>query len=128
MIGKEIPIDKKSDIWDNIKKALIFAAQSAQGKYSLETYLEVLGEYTDQEITEFTSNGYLYGGGEVVFSTKKGDPNVKAVVKMYFLETATKKDKLKKAERLLEKKMFTDEAIAEFEKKGEVAFEINAPA
>ena len=46
---------------------------------------------------------------------------------MYFLETKSGQNKMKKAERYLEKSMFTDEAVDQIEKKGEIAFEINAP-
>ncbi len=127
MIGQEIPVEKRGGIWDAIKSALKFTHQSAQGKYSLETYLEVLGEYTDDEIREFIASGHTYGGGEVVFSTEKSDVSIKAVVKMYFVETATGQNKMKKAERLLEKSMFTDEAVDLIEKKGEIAYQINAP-
>ena len=129
MIGKEIVVENhgKDSIWDAIKNALKFTYQSAQGKYDLNSYLEVLGEYTDKEIKEFIAAGYSYGGGEAVFSTKPGDVSIKAVVKMYFLEKETNKHKMKKAERFLEKSMFVDETISELENKGEVAFEINAP-
>lgn len=127
MIGKEIPIEKKVGIWDSIKKALKYTYQSAQGKYSLETYLEVLGQYTDDEIREFISSGHTYGGGEVVFSAGESEVSIKAVVKMYFVEKSTGKNKMKKAERYLEKSMFTDEAIEQIVRKGDIAFEINAP-
>lgn len=127
MIGKEITVEKRGGMWDAIKSALKFTYQSAQGKYSLETYLEVLGQYTDDEIREFTSSGHSYGGGELVFSTDKSDVSIKAVLKMYFVETSTGKYKMKKAERYLEKSMFTDEAVDQIENKGEMAFEINAP-
>lgn len=127
MIGKEINVEKRSSFWDSIKSALKFTYQSVQGKYSLETYLEVLGQYTDDEIRDFTASGHTYGGGEVVFLTEPSDVSIKAVVKMYFVETSTGQNKMKKAERYLEKTMFTDEAVDQIEKKGEVAFEINAP-
>lgn len=129
MIGKEMAIEgeRRDGFWETIKKALKFASQSSQGKYSLETYLEVLGEYTDQEIIEFIDTENNYGGGEVVFSTSKDDDSIKATVKMVFLEKSTGKIKIKKAERFLEKTMFIDESLDMIEKKGEVAYEILAP-
>ncbi len=127
MIGKEIPVEKRMGFWDAIKSALKFTHQSAQGKYSLETYIEVLGKYTDDEIREFTSKGHKYSGGEAVFTTSASDVSIKAVVKMYFVDGETGQNMMKKAERFLEKTMFTDEAIDLIEKKGELAFEIKAP-
>lgn len=127
MIGKEIKVERHGDIWESIRSALKFAYQSSQGKYSLETYLEVLGEYTDDEIKEFAGKGHSFSGGEVVFSTYKDKDTIKAIIKMYFVETSTGKNKLKKAERDLEKSMFTSEAISTMESKGEIAYEINSP-
>lgn len=127
MIGKEVKKRNESGVWENIKTTLKFTYQSAIGKYSLETYLEVLGEYTDSEIIDFLEKGYTYGGGEVTFLTEKSEDTIKVMVKMYFFERITKKNKLKQAERSLEKNIFTDETIKTLEEKRLVMYEINEP-
>ncbi len=117
----------KTGFWESIKKALKYAFQSAQGKYSLETYLEVMGKFTDDEINQELNKGLKYVGGEVSFYALKSDKDIRAAVELKFFDVDGKKTILKKAERRLEKSIFVDEALDYIEEKGILTFEVSAP-
>ena len=68
--------------WDSLIKSIKFAFQSIQGKCSLETYLDILSRFTDDEINESLDNGQFYGGGEVTFKTTQADSDIKITVEM----------------------------------------------
>ena len=112
-------------IWDSIKDALKYLYQSAKGRYSLESYLDVLGQFTDEEINEALDGGDMYGGGEVTFSYTP--EYILATIEMRFFNSDEMKNRTKKAERKLEPKLFTDEAISTIKEKGTLSFEIKAP-
>lgn len=112
-------------IWDSIKDAFRYLYQSAKGKYSLESYLDVLGQFTDGEINEALDAGDMYGGGEVTFSYTP--EYILTSIEMRFFNSDEMKNKTKKAERKLEPKIFTDEAVSMMKEKGTLSFEIKAP-
>ena len=92
------PVEEKSaGLWEAIKKALKYIKQSAQGKYSLESYLEILGRFTDSQIDEALDCGEMYGGGEVTWSVSKDEPSFQVDVEMKFYSPSEKKTKTEKA-------------------------------
>lgn len=117
----------ETNVWIEIKDAFKYLFQSAKGKYSLEAYLEVLSEFTDGEINTALDNGEIYGGGEVTFLSAVNSNALSVTVEMRFYSDKEKKTKKRKAERDLERKMFTDEALRLLDRNGETTFEIKAP-
>ena len=107
--------------------AFKYLFQSAKGKYSINSYLEVLSEFTDGEINAALDNGEVYGGGEVTFLSIMNSDTLKVSIEMRFYDDSVKKTKTRKAERKLERKMFTSEALSLFDKNGETTFEIKPP-
>ena len=113
-------------IFSEIKNLFKYMFQSAQGKYSLETYLEVLNEFTDPEIISSEENGLEYIGGEVIFLTSKIQSDILITIKLEFQDD-NGDWKLKKAERRVEKSMFTQETINRLNNNQETKFEIEKP-
>lgn len=121
-------VDKDNGtIFSEIKNLFKYMFQSAQGKYSLETYLEVLNEFTDPEIISSEENGLKYIGGEVVFLTTKSQSDILITIKLEFQDD-NGDWKLKKAERRVEKSMFTQETINRLHNNQETKFEIEKPS
>lgn len=109
-----------------IRRSLAYLFQSIRGKYSLETYLESLGEFTDGEIDTAVRSGLVYRGGEAVFQTRPEDRNVQITVSLEFQDPAGAW-KLKKAERAVPKTSFTRETVQRLERAEEMRFEIQEP-
>lgn len=122
--GGQIPQSRPmSQDW---KQAFQHLIQSALGKYTLETYLESLGEFTDSEIRTQVKHGLIYHGGEVSFSADPGTADISATVCLQF-QDRTGQWKQRKAERSLCKSMFTQETVQRLEEAEELSFEISAP-
>lgn len=66
---------EKKSAWKEFCESIQFFIDSKKGKYSLETYLEIVGEYTDRLIIEAEGTGMNYSGGECTVK-KKPDENV----------------------------------------------------
>lgn len=109
-----------------IRRSLAYLFQSICGKYSLETYLESLGEFTDGEIDTATGSGLAYRGGEAVFQTRPEDGDIRITVSLEFQDPAGAW-KLKKAERTVPKTTFTREAVQQIECAEEMRFEVQEP-
>lgn len=107
-------------LWDSIK----FCRESKIGKYSLDAYLDIVGEYTDGQIKLAESEGLTYLGGECqitnLYETKKYDFKVK----MFFEDSKGEKI-IKEAKRNLPKDKFVSETDWEIGEK--IAFEIQRP-
>lgn len=119
--------ENKNGIWEELKDAFRYLFQSAKGKYSLESYLEALGEFTDEEINRELDDGEHYGGGEVTFSSIRNKDYIKIVIEMRFSNERDMKIKTKRAEREVERRSFTDSALKIFDENGETTFEIKPP-
>ncbi len=117
----------KESFWESLKVALKYAFHSAKGRYNLDSYLEILSRFTDEEINSELDKGFVYDGGEVTFYAQQNKNVFKIVIEMIFYDIENKKKYLKKAERELEKKMFVEETISQLEKNGITTFEIKAP-
>lgn len=128
--GREIPGSAAPKPTDSggkeIRQSLAYLFQSIRGKYSLETYLEFLGEFTDAEIDTAVCSGLVYRGGEAVFQTQPEDENVKITVSLEFQDSAGAW-KLKKAERAVPKTTFTWETLRRMECAEKMYFEIQEP-
>ena len=126
-IKKSKEIGKKSQsVFSDIKNSVKYMIQSAQGKYSFETYLEVLSEFTDSEIEFGEKSGLKYIGGEVTFITSDGQDGIFVSINLEF-QSMSGEWKLKEAKRTLEKSMFTQESIDRLETAQETRFDIEKP-
>lgn len=108
------------------KQAFQHLFQSVLGKYTLESYLESLSEFTDGEIRDQLENGLTYLGGEASFTADRDRVDVTAAVCLEFQNRAGQW-RQRKAERHLCKSMFTQETVRRLENAGELRFEIYAP-
>lgn len=100
----------------NIKKlfhALEDMLQSLKGKYTMETYIEVLGEFTDSIIKDSKKEGLKFTGGYVTFKYKVD--YIEAEIKMYFMAYDGTR-KLKEAKRNLNCNIFMNRTIDEIKK------------
>lgn len=109
------------------KSAMKYFFQSVKGRYSIDSYLEILSEFTDGEINAALDNGEVYGGGEVTFLSVSNGDALDVTVEMRFYDDKEKKIKTRKAERKLQRKLFTDDALKVFDNNGQTSFEIKAP-
>ncbi len=92
-----------NELWNSIK----YAIESKKGKFNLDTYLDIVGEYADGLIKKSEENEQLtYQGGYCEVSPLEKHYRFK--VKMYFKSTDGK-DVLKKASREIKKSKFTSE-------------------
>ena len=109
------------------KSAIKYFFQSVKGRYSIDSYLEIMSEFTDGEINAALDNGEVYGGGEVTFWSVSNSDTLDVTVEMRFYDDKEKKIKTRKAERKLQRKLFTDDALKVFDNNGQTTFEIKAP-
>lgn len=110
-----------NELWDSIK----FCKESKKGKYSLDTYLDIVGEYTDGQIKlAETEEGLLYLGGECQITNSYDTKTYDFEVKMYF-ENSKGEKIIKEAKRNLSKDRFVFETDQEVGDK--IRFEIQKP-
>ena len=109
-----------SELWDSIK----FCKESKSGKYSLDTYLDIVGEYTDGQIKLAESEGLTYLGGECQITNSYETKTYDFEVKMFFEDSKGEKI-IKEAKRNLSKDKFVSETDREIGKK--IRFEIQRP-
>ena len=98
--------------------------KSKSGKYSLDTYLDIVGEYTDGQIKLAESEGLTYLGGECQITNWYETKTYDFEVKMFFEDSKGEKI-IKKAKRNLHKDKFVSETDREIGKK--IRFEIQRP-
>lgn len=116
--------EPKKLVLDELINSFKFYRESKKGKYSLDTYLEIVGEYTDRLILQCEKEGLMYVGGTCTVENNSVESTFDFKVKMYF-ESAEGNNILKEATRSLKKERFTSET--ENEVSQEVIFEINRP-
>lgn len=109
-----------SELWDSIK----FCKESKSGKYSLDTYLDIVGEYTDRQIKSAETEGLTYLGGECQITNSHETKTYDFEVKMYF-EDGKGETIVKEAKRNLPKDRFVSETDREVGEK--IRFEIEKP-
>lgn len=113
-------------IFTPLVDAFKYLFQSAKGKYSLETYLDILSEFTDEVILDAKKENLSYIGGKAVFSINEKSNTVNIKMELEF----KKPDRnwvVKKAERNLDMSDFTEESLLKIKSMGEMVFQINSP-
>lgn len=120
--------DKKDSILQELFDAFKYMRESKKGKYSLDTYLDIIGEYTDRLILQCQKDGCVYMGGNCkVCVADKCLNQILFRIELFF-EDKEKKGVIKEAERHLECSKFTTESVVKIKENGELIFEIEAPA
>lgn len=109
-----------SELWDSIK----FCKESKSGKYSLDTYLDIVGEYTDRQIKLAETERLTYLDGECQITNSYETKTYDFEVKMYFQDSKGEKI-LKEAKRNLPKDKFVSETDKEVGEK--IRFKIQRP-
>lgn len=109
-----------SELWESIK----FCKESQSGKYSLDVYLDIVGEYTDRQIKAAEAEGLTYLGGECKIINSYETKTYEFEVKMYFEDNKGERT-AKEAKRNMPKDTFvseTDRIIGD-----KIRFEIHRP-
>lgn len=102
-----------SSLFKELRKSFRYMIESRHGKYSLSTYLEIVGQYADTQIIEARKNGLKYIGGECVVNLEHGDPDKYVFsVEMFFVDQQGQNIR-KTACRKLDSKRFTRETKEE---------------
>lgn len=114
---------RKNSIWSELWNSIKYCKESKSGKYSLDTYLDILGEYTDRQIIEAEEGGLTYLGGECQV-INLSDNTYEFSIQMFFSDDSGEKI-IKDAKRNLPKNKFvseTNQAVGE-----KIKFEIQRP-
>ncbi len=114
---------RKNSIWSELWNSIKYCKESKSGKYSLDTYLDILGEYTDRQIIEAEEGGLTYLGGECQV-INSSDNTYEFSIQMFFSDDSGEKI-IKDAKRNLPKNKFvseTNQAVGE-----KIKFEIQRP-
>lgn len=117
-------ITRENSIWGELWDSIKFYKESKKGKYSLDTYLDIVGKYTDRQIKEAEEKGLLYLGGECQITNSCETNTFDFEVKMFFVDNEGKKI-VKEAKRNLPKAKFVTETDREVGEK--IKFEIQRP-
>lgn len=101
--------------------------QSYQGKYTLESYLGLVGEFADQVILKSLKDNLKYEKGMCYVFDKGATQDMFTIsIELYF-SNQSKKTILKKAEREIAKERFTRESIKIIESKKIQKYSIAEP-
>lgn len=90
---------KNKSAWKEFLESIQFCFDSKKGKYSLESYLEIIGEYTDRLILQTEGSGLIYTGGECAVSRSMEEESYDFGIIMYFVDEenhAIKKEAFRK--------------------------------
>ncbi|WP_125141627.1 hypothetical protein [Clostridium transplantifaecale] len=102
--------------------------QSSQGKYTLEMYINLVGEFTDEVIMASKRKGLSFNEGSCFIRDIGTNKDVFTIfLEMYFIDISGKKI-LEKAEREMEKRKFTYDSIKQIETKRCMEFIIEKPS
>lgn len=100
------------ELWDSI----LYCIDSISGRFSIDSYLDVIGEYADRMIIEAQNTGLSYLGGECEAVYEKDEKQYVFEVRMYFEDMNAKKIEKKAIRRFPESK-FTRETKQQLEEK-----------
>lgn len=116
--------EQENSIWSELWGSIKFYKESKHGKYSLDTYLDIVGEYTDRQINSAEAEGLIYLGGECQIINSHETDTYDFKVKMFF-EDCKGENILKESKRSLLKAKFISETEREV---GEsIKFKIQRP-
>lgn len=124
MLEKEWIMKSKS-AWKEFLESIQFCFDSKKGKYSLESYLEIIGQYTDQLILQTEDSGLIYTAGECIVSRSTQEESYDFGVMMYFIDEQGNAIK-KEAFRKIPITKFTREAVEQIGTK-KLKFNIEKP-
>ena len=111
-------------VLDELISSFKFYKESKKGKYSLDTYLDIISEYTDRMILQCEKESYIFLGGMCKAINNDIENTYDFTVNIYFLSCDGKRI-MKEATRKLSKERFTSET--EQELSTEKLFEIKKP-
>lgn len=115
---------RENSVWSELWNSIKYCKESKSGKYSLNTYLDIVGEYTDRQIIEAEETGLTYLGGECQIINSSDTNTYDFSVQMFFSDGSGEKI-VKEAKRNLPKDKFvseTDQSVGE-----KIKFEIQRP-
>jgi hypothetical protein len=115
---------QEESVWSELWHAIKYCKESKKGKYSIDTYLDIVGEYTDRQIKTAEENGLKYLGGECKISNSFDTNTYDFDVKMFF-EDSQGENIAREAKRSLPKEKFVSETYREIG--DEIKFEITRP-
>lgn len=110
-------------LWDQI----LYLLDSIQGKYSFESYLQIMNDFVDDEILQAQASGLNYTGGHIIFSTEPALADCTVEVELYFTPSETTTYTVKRAARQLPKSKFIRKDVAMLEKELRLEFEVEKP-
>lgn len=114
----------ENSVWSELLYSIKYFRESKKGKYSLDTYLDIVGEYTDRQIKKAEEKGFKYLGGECQITNSYDTNTYDYAVQMFFLDSKGEKI-VKEAKRNIPKDKFVSETDG---KVGErIKFEIQRP-
>lgn len=115
---------QENSVWSELWDSITFCKESKSGKYSLDTYLDIVGEYTDRQIESAEEDGLTYLGGECMIRNSYDTNTYDFEVKMFF-EDSKGENIVKEAKRSLPKAKFVSATEREVGEK--IKFEIQKP-
>lgn len=125
---KEVPADSSVTMQSAVHtwwEQLLYLLDSMRGKYSFDTYLEVMNDFIDEEIRNMQAQGLRYTGGHVVFEDRNDDCDIQ--VELFFLHPQSNQYSVKRAKRQLPKKKFVRRDIELLEKQEKLEFNVEKP-
>lgn len=105
--------------------AIKFCLESKKGRYSLQTYLDIVGEYADRQILASEENGLTYMGGDCRVKMNNSAKVIVFNVKLFFKDR-TGESIEKGAERELPLNKFVSETVKQIGNE-ELIFNISRP-
>lgn len=112
-------------VWKEFLESVQFCIDSKKGKYSLEMYLEIIGEYTDRLIIQAEETGMHYSGGECVVKRNAEREVYEFSIHVYFIDGEGETVE-KKAFRKISVDRFTKETVSQIGT-NEIKFNIEKP-
>lgn len=110
-------------LFSELFDAIVFCLDSKAKKFSLDTYLDIIGKYTDKLIVGEEKNGNSFVSGKC--RAELENDGIMFTVCMFFVDQNNMSYE-KKASRKLPKTRFTHETIAIL-KNGPAEFDIDKP-
>lgn len=106
-------------------EAIKFCLESKKGRYSLQTYLDIVGEYADRQILTSEENGLTYMGGDCRVRRNDSTKTIAFRVKLFFRDQVGESLE-KEAERDLPFNKFVSETVKQVGNE-ELIFNISRP-